>query len=74
MRGLYRCCQLSRELKEVNFGTEMDKRTRALVLKDFSGRVGSGPGEKKTVEGAGKKKQKQKTFATLVEGGILICW
>ena len=52
----------------------MDKRTRALVLKDFSGRVGSGPGEKKTVEGAGKKKQKQKTFATLVEGGILICW
>ena len=38
----------------------MDKRTRALVLKDFSGRVGSGPGEKKTVEGAGKKKKQKK--------------
>ena len=41
----------------------MDKRTTALALKDFRRRVVGGPGEK-TVEGAGKKKKKEKTFAT----------
>lgn len=35
--------------KRVNFGTEMDKRTKeqeALALKEFRRKVGSGPGQK----------------------------
>ena len=30
--------------------------------------------KKKQLKVLEKKKQKQKTYATLVEGGILICW
>ena len=49
----------------------MDKSTRALVLKDFSGEWGVVQEKKKQ---RCWEKKKKKTFATLVEGGILIYW
>ena len=59
-------------VKRGKFWYRNGQKHKSLGSQGLQWRVGSGPGEKKT-EVLGKKKKK-KTFATLVEGGILIYW